>query len=425
MEVGQPPQQAEGAPPEEEPSDGRSPLKRFRTAPKKPLSVTDLVSPAWCELQYWYTLTKYGRKPRTAAMKKGSVVHQVLQDQVHRTVPVQTTTREDAWGLRIWNVIHGLRTLRETGTTRELEVWGVLDGAIVVNGVIDELSYDCPDRVLDAEMQAEAAAKEAEAGGVQRTLDHYIRVAETNRELGRDMAGPGAARPTRKVYITDVKTRVSNHSLPSSASLRPTLMQLFIYHRLLSDLASGKVDPDVIFARNRVDPSLPFTDAFIAQVGSLEEDYEVFDDDDVLDNDNDDNVDDDEYGKPTHGPARSLDTLLRHNSLRQLWGLLVESLRETFPHGRLSVGDVLKVEYRRQTDGDVVGERTLLYDDTVLRLYLDEAMRWWKGERAAVGVPVEEAYKCRSCDFADTCSWRNGKIEESIHRHRQRTRSVV
>src|ERR1700712_809658 len=85
--------------------DIRSPLERFRTKPKKALSVTDLVSPAWCELQYWYTLTLHGRKKRTPAMKQGSKVHQKLEDQVHTTVKVDIQTKEDAWGLRIWNVI--------------------------------------------------------------------------------------------------------------------------------------------------------------------------------------------------------------------------------------------------------------------------------------------------------------------------------
>jgi hypothetical protein len=116
-------------------SDNRSPLERFRTAPKKALSVTDLVSPAWCELQYYYTLSIHGRKIRTAAMKKGSVVHKELEDQIYTTVQVDITCKEEAWGLRIWNVIQGLKTLRETGQARELEVWGLVEGQIV-NGVI-------------------------------------------------------------------------------------------------------------------------------------------------------------------------------------------------------------------------------------------------------------------------------------------------
>ena len=125
-------------------NDKRSPLERFRRPPKKTLSVTDLISPAWCELQYLYTLSKHGKKKRTPAMKQGTAVHKALEDEVHTTVQVSTTKREDSWGLRIWNIIQGLRTLRDTGRTREFEVWGTVGGELV-NGVIDELSYTCPD----------------------------------------------------------------------------------------------------------------------------------------------------------------------------------------------------------------------------------------------------------------------------------------
>ena len=71
-----------------------------------------------------------------------------MEEQVHTTVPVDVQTKEDTWGLKIWNVIQGLRTLRVTGMTRELEIWGVVDGQII-NGIIDELSYTCTDPELE------------------------------------------------------------------------------------------------------------------------------------------------------------------------------------------------------------------------------------------------------------------------------------
>ncbi len=65
--------------------------------------------------------------------------------------------------------------------------------------------------------------------------------------------------------------------------------------------------------------------------------------------------------------------------------------------------------------------------------YVDEEMRWWKGEREARGVEVEEAYKCRSCEFAEGCGWRREKVEEAVRavrerqglREEERRRSVV
>ena len=401
--------------------DLRSPLLRFRTAPKKPLSVTDLVSPSWCELQYWYSLTKHGRKRRTAAMKQGTVVHQTLQDQVHQTVSVETKTREDAWGLRIWNVVQSLKLLRETGLTRELEVWGIVDGAVII-GVIDELSYQCPDRILEAEAKwtdedAAAIQNGSEVQTLQRTLDEYLKFSGASKiqdeAMSKKVVRTGAGN-SRKIYITDVKTRTTN-SLPKSVSFRPTLMQLMIYHRLLSGLASDEVDASIIFDRYRLDASARFSDSFIAEVGNLNRIDDFY-------NDNNNNKDD---SGAIQSSQDSLDLLTEHNSLEQLWSLMMQSYQETFPAGRQSIGDVLQAEYRRQADGSIMGSKTFLYDAKTLQTYLADEMSWWKGEREAVGVPIEEAYKCRSCEFAETCTWRNGKVEEAVQNHRRRSRSVV
>ncbi|KAI9886040.1 MAG: hypothetical protein M1823_002160 [Watsoniomyces obsoletus] len=388
--------------------DTRSPLERFRTPPKKPLSVTDLISPAWCEMQYWYSLTRHGRKRRTPAMKQGSVVHQVLQDQVHRSVAVDVVTREDSWGLRIWNVIHGLKMLRETGMTRELEIWGIIDDVVII-GVIDELSYECPDRVTDAEAQI---AKESSSAvdPLQRSLDGYIK-AVTRR-------GGGEPQVKRKIYITDVKTRSSNGPLPKAVAMRPTIMQLLIYHRLLSSLAADEVSADVIFARYNLDSRRRFSDSMIAQVASLEQSHRFNLDDDTRMRDTQEEDEQEE--------DKDLDTLLAHNSLQQLWTLMRKEYHVTFPLGKDSVGDTLKVEYRRQSDGEILGIKTLVYDEGYLNVYLDDVMSWWKGERATVGVPVEEAYKCRFCEFNEGCEWREGKVEEALQKGRRaRVKSVV
>jgi len=398
--------------------DTRSPLERFRTAPRKALSVTDLVSPSWCELQYWYTLTKHGRKKRTPAMRQGSAVHKTLEDQVHKSVAVSIETKEDAWGLRIWNIIQGLRTLRDTGLTRELEIWGVIDGQ-VVNGVIDELSYICPDRELEEEITARTAHGKGGKNAIaadQTTITDFIKPsggASVKNSVIRDIRS--ITKPSSKIYLTDVKTRGTN-SIPKGASFRPTLMQLMLYRHLLSNLATNKVDSNVLFSRYGLDPSAPFTDAFIAQVGSLNE---VF------------------YDAPAEQPSGdsqdtvpdssqdSMQLLLDHNSLARLWALMMQEFQRTVPQGAASVGEVLKAEYRDQIDGSILGIKTFVYDDAVLRDYVADEMRWWTGQREALGVAVEEAYKCRICEFADGCTWRKTKIEEATQAHRSKGRSVV
>lgn len=344
-------------------------------------------------------------------MKQGSAVHKVLEDQIHETVAVDIKSKEEAWGLRVWNVIQGLKTLRETGITRELEIWGVVEG-LVVNGVIDELSYICPDTELEAIEQKGRTATELPAAD-QRTITEFLgpSTLESSGTGVLNKLRSSLPEKTSKIYITDVKTR-STKSIPKAPSFRPTLMQLMLYRRILSDIATNKVDADIIFDRYELQADISFGDGFIAQIGSLNADALL-----ALDSSQEDSA--------LPSTRDSMTVLLDHNSLRKLWTYMMQKFSQTFPAGAKSIGNVLKAEYRTPTDGAVLGNKTFLYDDTVMQEYLDSEMRWWKGERAAEGVCVEEAYKCRTCDFFDECSWRRNKIEEATLKMRERKSSVV
>ena len=405
--------------------DLRSPLERFRTKPRKPLSVTDLISPSWCELQYWYVLTKHGKKKRTPAMRQGSRVHKILEDQVHTTVPVDLVTKvdalgnltwnaEDAWGLRMWNIIQGLRTLRETGMTRELEVWGVVDG-LVVNGVIDQLSYTCPDRELEEEEANETTAGSRPAAD-QASITEFLRPVGTLEANGNSIlrsSRPLNQEKVDKVYLTDVKTR-GVKSVPKGASFRPTIMQLMIYHRLLSDLVTDKVNADTLFDRYDLNANTPFSDSLIAQIGNLNA---------ALDESSRESPDNSQETLPS--TQDSMAQLIEHNSLRSLWTMMIEEFADTLPHGMRSIGKVLKAEYRDPTTNEVVGTRTFLFSKETLNKYLADEMQWWRGERAPQGVCIEEAYKCSYCEFAEDCSWRKKKIEDAAQRMRERRRSAI
>uniref|UniRef100_A0A093VDY6 Putative exonuclease V, mitochondrial n=1 Tax=Talaromyces marneffei PM1 TaxID=1077442 RepID=A0A093VDY6_TALMA len=200
-------------------AEEKSPIERFRKPPNKAFSVSDLISPAWCELQYWYTLTKHGRKRRTPAMMQGTAVHKVLEDEVHTTVPVDITTKEDGWALRIWNVIQGLRTLRTYGLTRELEVWGLVEGEIVT-GIIDQLSYICPDPNLEAsaaQHYADAEAARAALPEYQMSISDYFMSSGAGKPLDEMWKEP--EEPAKEVdddYGTDLDRSHQN----SGESLR-------------------------------------------------------------------------------------------------------------------------------------------------------------------------------------------------------------
>ncbi|KAF2027253.1 hypothetical protein EK21DRAFT_102686 [Setomelanomma holmii] len=362
--------------------DARPPLERFRTKPKKPLSVTDLVSPAWCELQYFYTLSKFGRKPRTQAMRNGSKMHQKLEDEVHTAVPVQVESKEDRFGLRIWNAISGLRCLRETGLTRELEVWGVLEGQ-VVNGVIDELSHECPDAAF--EEQAERARAERDGGIIplpprQQSIAQAFAKASSQKD---DHMWLGSLEPDQQVYLADVKTR-SVRSLPASASLRPTWMQLMLYRKLLESLSLNTVDAETVFSRYEVRPLDSFTSTFLEEISGI-------------------------------GPNNEA---ANYPNLLSLWSLLITEMQAALPPSSLS--PILRAEFRYVKTGEVIGSELTVYENEVIDSYVTEEMAWWKGTREAKGVEMEEAFKCRICDFADECTWRNIKVEEATEKSRLR-----
>lgn len=346
-------------------------------------------------------------------MKQGSAVHKVLEDQVHETVAVDIKSKEEVWGLRIWNVIQGLKTLRDTGITRELEIWGVVEG-LVVNGVIDELSYICPEPELEQSEENRKVIENMPAD--QRTITEFLgpSTLESNGTAVLTKLRSSLPGKNSKIYITDVKTR-GTKSMPKAPSFRPTMMQLMLYHRILSDLATNKVKVDVIFDRYELKADVSFSDGFIAQIGSLNEGgFSALDDSLHT-----------QEGSALPSSQDSMTVLLAHNSLRRLWTLMMQEFAHTFSAGAKSVGNVLKAEYRTPTDGAILGNKNFLYDDKVMQEYLDSELRWWKGERAAEGVCVEEAYKCRTCDFFDECSWRQNKIEEATLKMRARKSSVV
>jgi exonuclease V len=315
-------------------------------------------------------------------MRNGSKIHQKLEDEVHTTVPVQVHTKEDRFALRMWNAISGVRCLRETGLTRELEVWGVLEGQ-VVNGIVDELSYTCPNPVFEEQLERALAERD---GGVVPLPPGQTTIAEAfakSTPQAADNPWSGSLAPDRQVYIADVKTR-SVPSVPADASLRPTWMQLMLYRKLLESLSLNTVDAETVFARYDLRPLESFTPSFVHEIGGIGSDNEA----------------------------------ANYPNLLSLWALLVTEMQVTFPSTSLS--PILRAEFRYARTGDVIGSELTVYETEVIDKYVSEEMAFWKGIREAKGVEMEEAFKCRICEFAENCTWRKTKVEEATEKSRLR-----
>lgn len=333
-------------------------------------------------------------------------MHRKLEEQVHTIVPVKVHTKEDGWGLRIWNVIQGLRTLRASGMTRELEVWGVVDGQ-VVNGIIDHLSYTCPDSELEAELMAKEDKKSKTKSQPlsQQAVNHFF------QGRSNEINHPSSAF-AKKIYLTDVKTR-TKATLPTGAALRPPMMQLMLYHSLFVGLASNNVSADVIFRRYNLDSAASFTDSFVSEVSALDFNF--------VENSN---IDDENAAASLGSVGEIVGELAQHNNLTLMWQLMVQEFQRTVPDPSC-VGKVLCAEFVHAREQVVLGSKCFAFDEEELQQYVADEMQWWKGERSAKGVEIEEAYKCRMCEFAEECTWRKEKIEEAVGRHRQRRKQSL
>ncbi|KZT73292.1 hypothetical protein DAEQUDRAFT_684244 [Daedalea quercina L-15889] len=143
--------------------DPRSPLDRFRKW-KKYFSVSDLVGPAWCEVQFDYglrqkrhlapeqrpdtfvtdegktiTVDKSVAQENNRVVTRGQSVHKVLEREVMpEQVLVEITTPEERWGIRLVNMLACLQSLMQSGLCREMPVFGIVHDQIVL-GIIDEL----------------------------------------------------------------------------------------------------------------------------------------------------------------------------------------------------------------------------------------------------------------------------------------------
>ncbi|TFK89878.1 hypothetical protein K466DRAFT_485860 [Polyporus arcularius HHB13444] len=140
-----------------------SPYEQFRSW-NRLLSVTDIASPSWCEVQFDYGLRqkrykKLADRPESfvtaegktitvaqpvaavndRTVTRGRSVHKVLEREIKpEAVTVDIKTAEERWALRLVNLLVSLQILLEQGRCREVPVFGLVHDQIVT-GIIDEI----------------------------------------------------------------------------------------------------------------------------------------------------------------------------------------------------------------------------------------------------------------------------------------------
>ena len=364
------------------PSTG-TPLERFRRSGR--LSATDLSAPSWCELQFLATLAKHGAKPQTETMRAGAEIHSRLEAEVHDFRPVAVATEADRWGLMLWNAVQGLRSLRETGVARELRVWGDVGGCLVA-GVVDELTTACPDPELEAALELSPSDPPAPPPPALAT-------------------GDAAAGGPRRVYIVDTKTRRSA-ALPSRRwELEAPRRQLMLYHALLAQFGAGTVPRERVFAAYGIDGDEPFSDAFLRDMAGLDSSPPA--------------PQPEAADPPPPSPSSDARLVEELRTPALLWTHMQSLFATTLPPSSLS--PLLTLSYRSQRTGAFIGARSFPLDAGEAAAGIARALALWRGERApeGVGPDVEEAFKCRGCEFADGCAWRAAREGEALAARRR------
>ncbi len=356
------------------------PFLRFRGR-RSALSVTDLVSPQWCELQFSYTLER-GKKRRTKAMRDGSQIHRSLEEEIHAIVPFELKqgSREEPWGLKLLNVLLGIGELTRSGITRELPVFGYVED-ILISGVIDEIVYKEPRQVVS--LRPALSGDGSSIGSSKKKPKTSLRTPNHAQQsailkfVGRDL---------RQLYISDAKTRVSLRE-PSASQVNGAKVQLMMYHHLLKELI--EIDFERLLMDENLDGDAPFSDSFIAQVLSLL--HQPSSDDEM---------------------ALGIDQILEYNSLRGYFMLAQQQLMPLSSR----ISEELRIQYIHQSTRTPIFSKLFIYDKAQLQMSVGEVLDFWKGRRSPKGVDIEEAYKCRLCDFQEGCSFRLQKVKEGLDR---------
>ncbi|KAG2345188.1 hypothetical protein BDR05DRAFT_930426 [Suillus weaverae] len=294
---------------------------------RKAFSVTDLVSPVWCEVQYEYGL--YGerykpleRRPSSftsrdgkliqvkqnvaqqndKTLKRGASIHKTLELEIRpERVFVRPSTKEERWALRLFYLTAGLEQLIFEGLTRELPVFGITHGQVIF-GVIDEVTRCVPSEVNKLHNPVKRSLVSSESSPTlkkqrrspspsqndipvicpNQSTPEETRAADqspTEEEIrDNSMAGSAIPRPVHSeptfydLTLVDYKTRRVS-SLPPDEDTVSSQMQLMLYHRLLSPLLSPETfDFDALWAKQFVNPHRPFSRQFVKDIGLLTRD---------------------------------------------------------------------------------------------------------------------------------------------------------
>jgi exonuclease V len=179
---------------------------------KKSIRVTDIASQYWCERQMELRYL-YGDKKKTIEEKKGTMLHEMLENEINIPIILEPKNYADYIYKTLYTSSAALSALKENKKTREIQVFGRMEGFNLV-GKVDQLNFR-----------------------------------------------------NGSVTVEEDKTRASAN-LPNAAQTLPNKMQVMFYRAMLEDLRDGNYTIDD-FRKAYYTERLAITEEFRRQLAAL------------------------------------------------------------------------------------------------------------------------------------------------------------
>ena len=416
------------------------------------LSVTQLLTKSWCELQELFRICTQRRKKTLARMASGHLIHDKLDQglkeevsnelarrlDVERLDPTELPTvvfsSEDTQALNVLAQISNLSGLLLIGEAREVYCHSFvnLDNGFVkdphrhdllLTGIIDYLTFE------NDQGQIVQPLKDFNDIRCVDDILNALRLVESG---------------TLSLGVYDIKTR-RDHSIPRQASVfESSKNQIQMYEIMLSTLGetseSGMRMMEEYMGRKDIDIDKPLSNEFIlyslASLPFIKEDYTMVQSGAFHLKYNYSMI----CGDHSHSEMETFDEFCSelpisskvqefanenfgalcqswksHLTLRHLIIILVELIHciTTLTNKRS-----LAVKYYKGADDNFQTVR-LSQDKASVNALVKTSLAFWYGLREV--EPIERnanSYydKCQHCDFKDYCSWSKGMVEQYVDR---------
>lgn len=175
------------------------------------------------------------------------------------------------------------------------------------------------------------------------------------------------------IDLIELKTRLSS-TMPSRSQRKQHNFQVSVYKTLFDDLVQGKVSKQFMASTLKIDLHK-------------------------------------ELGDSIRGHAEKQFVVIK--TLNDLMDIIFHKIQT------LTCISQVFIEYVHQESKQTIGHMEVEYDAVKVSDLYKKYVKFWRGNRRADGVDIEDAWKCQRCDFNSICEWRKKKSAECEQRNKK------